>query len=99
MSAITRSGFDKFARAVSDALSRTFRRVEIDAEASNGKLLAYLAAHGEVQATEYENDRVTIRCRLPEKYLGRLNDPEITIRDIQPNDVQSQPELTVAEQK
>ncbi len=99
ISAKTKTGFDRFARAVSDALSRTFRYVEIEANASDGKLLAYLAANGEVQSTDYNNDRVTIRCRLPDKYLGRINDPSVAIRDIKPNGVESLPELTVADRQ
>ena len=97
LSAKSRAGFDQLARAVSDALSRSFRHVEISASSSDGKLLAYLSAHGEVQSTQYDEDRVTIRCRLPEKYLGRINDASITVRDVQPNGVKSLPELTVVD--
>ena len=45
---------------------------------SNGKLLAYIAAKGEILSTQYGEDMVTVHCRLPQKYLGRI-DPTDTI--------------------
>ena len=45
---------------------------------SNGKLLAYIAAKGEILSTQYGEDMVLVHCRLPQKYLGRI-DPTDTI--------------------
>ena len=39
----------------------------------NGKLLAYLAAKGEIVSTQYREDVVLVHCRIPQKYLGRIN--------------------------
>jgi GTPase len=82
ISARTKQGFDRLAEAVSDALSRSFRSVMIETKVSNGKLLAYIAAHAEVNSRRYEGDRVYIECRMPQKYLGRIHDPDTTIRDL-----------------
>ena len=66
--------------AVSDGLSRTFREVDVETDVGNGKLLAYLAAHGEVLSRSYNQNRVTVHCRMPQKYLGRIQDGETIVR-------------------
>ena len=83
ISAKTSEGFDQLKQAVSDALSRTFRNVEIEMSVSNGKLLAFLAAHGEVLSTQYNESHVLVHCRIPQKYLGRINESEVTIRELE----------------
>ena len=80
ISAATRQGLDKFALAVSDALSKTFRDVDIETGVDNGKLMAYVAAHGEVLSQRYNESRGVIHCRIPEKFLGRINEPGTEVR-------------------
>ena len=80
-SAKSREGFEQLHQATSDALSRFFRDVDIEFDISNGKLLAYLAAKGEVLSTQYTEDSVRVHARLPQKYLGRINDDSVTITD------------------
>ncbi len=80
VSAIERQGLEKLGLAVSDALSMTFREVTVETSVGNGKLMAYLAAKGEIIARSYEGERVKMRCRLPQKYLGRIEDPDAIIR-------------------
>lgn len=79
ISAVTSSGLEKFAHAVSDALSRTFREVDIETGVENGRMIAYCSAHGDVLSTSYSDDKVSIHCRMPERFLGRINDPTVTI--------------------
>lgn len=79
VSARERDGFPTLAMRVSDALSRTFRDVDIETGVDNGRLMAYLAQHGEVLSRQYNGLRVTMHCRIPEKYLGRINDPDSLI--------------------
>ncbi|TWT29952.1 GTPase HflX [Blastopirellula retiformator] len=81
ISAKTGEGREKFALAVSDALSCSFRDVEVETGIDNGKLMAYLAAHGEVISKTYSETRVRIHCRLPAHFLGRIDDPNTVIRD------------------
>ena len=81
VSARSGEGLDRLEIAVSDALSRTFLDLNVETSISNGKLMAYLAAHGEVLSKQFEDDRVTIHCRLPQKYLGRIHDPDTTVRE------------------
>jgi GTP-binding protein HflX len=82
ISAKTGEGFDELAAAVSDALSETFHELKIDMSVSNGKLMAYLAAHGEILNRDYHDERVTIHCRLPQKYFGRIHDADVKITDL-----------------
>ena len=82
ISAKSRLGFDKLKLAVSDALSRAFADLDVETHVSNGKLLAYLAEHGEILSQRYQEERVTIHCRLPSRFVGRvgLGDPDTTVR-------------------
>ena len=81
VSARERVGLDRLAVAVSDSLSRTFRNVDIETSVDNGRLMAYLAAKGEILSRRYHANRVTLHCRLPQKHLGRINDPDTIIGD------------------
>ena len=65
--------------SVSDALSRSFLDIDVEFGVENGKLMAFLAAKGEVLSRTYHGERVTIHCRLAEKYVGRISPEEATI--------------------
>lgn len=80
LSARTGQGLPALALGVSDGLSRSFREVDIETSVDNGRLMAYLAAHGEVLARSYRDSRVTIHCRLPQKYLGRIQGDGTLVR-------------------
>lgn len=80
ISAVSGEGLDKLALAVSDALTGTFVDVDVETGVENGKLMAYLAAHGEVLSRRFNDSRVVIHCRLPEKALGRIQDEGTSIR-------------------
>ena len=79
VSAKMKTGFDDLHRVVSDALSRSFKDVDIRTTVGNGKLLAYLAASGEVISTQYSDDNVKVHCRIPQKYLGRIEESDETV--------------------
>jgi len=81
VSAQNRIGFEQLAYRVSDALSRTFCDVDVETGVENGKLVAYLSAHGEVLSKRYEGERVIVHCRIPEKYLGRIKGSAAIIRE------------------
>jgi GTP-binding protein HflX len=75
----------KLQHAVSEALSRSFADLDIEASASNGRLFAYLAAHGEVLERSYTaDDRVIIHARLPQRHLGGLRQEDVTTKPHQP---------------
>jgi GTP-binding protein HflX len=85
LSAATGDGIPRLAAAVSEALSRDFLDLELQLDASNGKLLAYLAQYGEVLSRTYVENRTVVHCRISQKYLGRLKDhQDVLIRPYKP---------------
>jgi len=91
LSARTGEGIPRLAMAVSEALSRAFLDVEVETGVDNGRLMAYLAAHGEVLSKSYQDDRVTVHCRIPRRYLGRISEHEAMIRPRADNDPKTEP--------
>jgi GTPase len=73
-------GLPELARAVSDALGRGFRDVDVETDPGNGRLLAWLGRHGEVLSRRFTDDRVVVHCRVPAALLGRIPEAEATVR-------------------
>lgn len=74
-------GLSRLASAVSDALSAGFLDIDVETSVQNGRLLAYLAAQGEVLSQTFNDERVVVHCRLPRRCFGPLQEPGTTIRD------------------
>ncbi|HEX2474066.1 MAG TPA: GTPase HflX [Lacipirellulaceae bacterium] len=72
VSARTGEGLTRLATAVSDALSHHFLDVDVETDVANGRLLAYLAKNGEILSRTYADQRVSVHCRIPRKYLGQI---------------------------
>jgi GTP-binding protein HflX len=70
VSGATGEGIDQLTAAVVEALTADFVEAEVSADAANGRVQAYLAAHAEVYRQEFKDGQVVIRCRLP-RYLVR----------------------------
>jgi GTP-binding protein HflX len=66
-------GLDAFSHAVSAALSRSFLDLDVETRVDNGRLLAYLAAHGEVLSRQYYDGRVVVHCKLPKQHAVHIN--------------------------
>lgn len=81
ISARTGAGLDRLTHAVSDALSREFVEADVVTSVGNGRLLAYLAKHGEILSRTFTDERVTVHCRVPRKHLGRVSPAEAEIRE------------------
>src|SRR5262245_2088532 len=79
ISARSGQGIDRLMHAVSDAMSRNFKDLDVETTVDNGKLLAYLAAHGEILSRRYNENRVTVHCRIPERHLGRVRESALTV--------------------
>lgn len=84
ISARTREGIDRLHHAASDALSRSFADIDVETSVANGRMLAFLAAHGEIIDRHYEGDRVLLHVRLPQRHLGPLHEKDTTFREHQP---------------
>src|SRR5207237_4020112 len=80
VSAATRQGLDLLCDAVIEALSADFADAEIEAEASNGRVLAYLGAHAEIYRQQFHDNRVTVRCHLPRHLLHHIQGPGVRVR-------------------
>ncbi|MEO1991455.1 MAG: GTPase HflX [Pirellulales bacterium] len=79
VSARTGRGLTTLAQTVSECLSRQFNDVDVETDSSNGRLLAWLAAHGEVLSRQFTEDKVVVHCRLPASVLGRINSHEAVV--------------------
>lgn len=80
ISARSREGFDRLHAAASHALSRSFADLDVETSVANGRMLAYLAAHGEVLGKRYEDDRVIVHVRIPQRHLGPLHSEGTTFQ-------------------
>jgi len=80
ISAQTGDGFGRLATAVSEALSRSFLDLDVETGVENGRLIAYLASHGEILSKQYQDTRVIVHCRIPQRYLGRIKEQGAEIR-------------------
>jgi GTP-binding protein HflX len=80
VSARTGQGLSRLAAAVSDALTQHFLDVDVETGVANGRLLAYLAKNGEILSRTYSDDRVSIHCRMPRKYVGQISPRDAVIK-------------------
>ena len=80
LSARTGWGLPQLAAVVSEALSRSFRDIDVEMGVENGRALAYLAAHGEVLSKQYHDSRVVVHCRIAKHHLGRVDGEVIAAR-------------------
>jgi GTP-binding protein HflX len=84
VSARTGEGLSRLATAVSNALSHHFLDVDVELDVANGRLLAYLAKNGEILSRTYADQRVSVHCRIPRKYLGQIaaEDARVNLRGV-----------------
>ena len=80
ISARRRIGLDQLAEIVSQTLSKEFVDIDVETGVDNGRLLAYLAAYGEVLSQRYNDSRVIVHCRISQRHLGRVNEPGVIVR-------------------
>ena len=79
ISAHTGEGMAALVRTVSECLGRGFRDVDVETDPGNGRLLAWLGAHGEVLSRHFAADRVTVHCRIPAAMLGKISTAEAVV--------------------
>jgi GTPase len=79
VSARSGAGLPQLARTVSDCLGRRFHDVDVATDSGNGRLLAWLAAHGEVLSRQFTDERVIVHCRIPAAMLGRIDPAEAEV--------------------
>ncbi len=80
ISARSGDGIERLREKASEALARRFHDVDVELSPANGRLLAWLDAHGEVLSRRFDEERVTVHCRIPGSLVGRINPEEATVR-------------------
>ena len=80
ISARRQQGFEQLHKAVSEALSRSFLDLDVETGVGNGRLLAYLAAHGEVLSRHFYDHRVVVHVRMPARHVGPIHESGTTVR-------------------
>jgi GTPase len=80
VSAAKQSGFEALSHAVATALASEFLDIEVDVDPSDGRLLAYLAAKGEVVSRDYEEARVRVHVHMPASAMGEVHRRAVAIR-------------------
>ncbi|HIA62342.1 MAG TPA: GTPase HflX [Planctomycetaceae bacterium] len=86
ISAVTKEGFDSLSMAVSDALSRSFLELHVQTDVANGKLMAFIAARGEILSKQFSDTEVSIHCRLPVKFAGQIDRTQATVSEVSGDD-------------
>jgi GTP-binding protein HflX len=86
ISAASGQGLESLQEAVMEELSSDFATAEVETDAANGKVIAYLGAHAEIYDRSYDGDRVKIRCSLPRHLFHHIQVPGVRVwfRDGQP---------------
>jgi GTP-binding protein HflX len=83
VSAATGQGLDALREAVMEMLSADFADAEVQTDAGNGRVIAYLSAHAEIYRQEYDDNQVTIRCFLPRYLLHHIQGPDVRVRFVE----------------
>lgn len=92
VSGATGEGIDELTEAVVEALTADFVEAEVTADAANGKVQAYLAAHAEVYRQEFRDGLVLVRCRLPRYLVRHVQAEGGEVRGFEGNGVHADPE-------
>jgi GTP-binding protein HflX len=72
VSAVSGEGFGALAEQVAAALAAEFFDLEVDVDPADGKLLAYLAAKGEVISRDVTEQRIRVHVRMPAAAMGEV---------------------------
>ena len=80
ISAAKGDGIDDLERAVRDALLERALDAEVETDVGNGRVLAYLAQHAQIQSRTYEEDKVHLQVRLPRRCLDFLSENGANVR-------------------
>lgn len=72
ISAATGQGIDQLQHRVMDAMRNRYMRLTLETEVSNGKILAYIAQHGQILGRNYFDGVVHIDLRLPTPEIQRV---------------------------
>lgn len=78
-SARTGEGIDRLAAKVAELLGDRYLEATVRTHVGNGRLLAYLSAHGQPLRHDYVGDHVEVRVRMPGHLLRRIRPDEAEV--------------------
>ncbi|MEM9826720.1 MAG: GTPase HflX [Planctomycetota bacterium] len=82
ISAKSDKGLSCLAEAVGEALGREFLDLEVTVDPSDGALLAFLQANGEVRKQDFGAKRVIVHVRLPASAIGRVHRDALLVNNL-----------------
>ena len=80
ISASARDGLDRLEQAVREFLNERALDAEVEIGVENGRVLAYLAQHAQIQDRSYVDSRVLLQCRFPRRCLDFLHENGADVR-------------------
>jgi GTP-binding protein HflX len=80
ISAARGEGLEALEQAVREALMDRALDAEVETGVANGRVLAYLAQHAQIQDRSYDADRVVLQCRIPRRCLNFLHENGVEVR-------------------
>jgi GTP-binding protein HflX len=80
VSARSHKGLAPLIEAVGQTLGREFMDLEVDVNSSDGRLLAYLSAKGEVLSREFGETIIAVHVRMPSGAMGPVRKSAVAIR-------------------
>jgi GTP-binding protein HflX len=72
-------GLDELRDAVVAALTADYITAQIETAAGNGRVLAFLTTHAEIDHQEFRGERVRLRCRMPRYLVHHIAVPGVTV--------------------
>jgi GTP-binding protein HflX len=88
VSAQSKKGIGMLAEAVGEALGREFLDIDVDVDPSDGRLLAYLAAKGEVLSRNVDESVIRIHVKMPAGAMGPVRRSALAVRQRETKPVQ-----------
>ncbi len=82
VSARSKKGLTCLIESVGEALGREFLDIEVEVDISDGKLLSYLSAKGEVLSREFGENATMVHVRIPSAAMGPVHKSAKSIRPI-----------------
>ena len=54
--------------------------MDVEISVGNGRLMAYLAAHGEIISKKYHDELVSVHCRISAHFLGQIQEDGVVVK-------------------
>jgi GTP-binding protein HflX len=82
ISAHSGQGLDELKDAVIEMISADFVHVAIDVDAGNGRVLAYLAQHADIERQEFHDNRIKMFGSMPRHLVRHIQEADVAIESV-----------------